>query len=214
MPQRSIRITLQNNTDRNLTLIAAEHCFGSWTNNIAPPSVIAMQSTVSWEGESSGVLQGTEGWVKYEINNNGNFKSCSAELVYIHWDNPFVWDKTNPLDYSLTMTDVTPPCNANEGKWDNGLGAEYKQPSFCSHEIFGIDSQYDGGVQGITWWDVGVNWPILIGAAILGTEDISLKFTLGIRTAGSVRQTIGAQGIRPIAVAKEQPSVRALLHFK
>jgi hypothetical protein len=67
------------------------------------------------KGESSGLGTGTEGWVKYQLSNPG----CEPELVFIHWNNPFVWDRdTKPMDFSVTTTDVTPSCDADMGHWD------------------------------------------------------------------------------------------------
>ncbi|MGH6813365.1 MAG: hypothetical protein ACREDM_13855 [Methylocella sp.] len=222
MPRRSTRITLSNNTDLELTLIGtAGPCHGSWTNDIPPPSTIPGKSCASWEAESSGIATGTEGWVKYQLS---NFDPCQPELVFIYWDNPFIWSftgtPTNTFDHSVTTTDVTPVCDADKGQWDipGGFPHGGTNPPSCTHELIGI-SQVGNGIQGITWWDVVVNWPALLGLTVLGAADINLEFTIALRLKGSVGQTVfptpcvGPQDIRAISQALKQPSLRALFHM-
>jgi len=219
MPRRSTRITISNNTPLDLRLIGtAGPCHGSWTNDIAPPSMITKQSCASWEAESSGIATGTEGWVKYEIPNPGN---CHPELAFIYWDNPFIWDThTSAIEFFVTTTDVTPVCDADKGKWDTPGGFPHggTNPASCTHELFGVSSS-GNGIQGITWWDVAVNWPALLGLTVLGQADINLEFTLGLRLKGSIRQTVlptpcvGPQDIRALAQALRQPSLRKLFHM-
>jgi hypothetical protein len=175
MARRSTSITFSNGTPVDLNLVGtAGPCHGSWTHNTTPPQTIASGSTASWGTESSGILTGTEAWVKYETTNiNPN---CIPELIYIHWDNPFVWGSgTNPIDFSVTTTDVTPPCDSDKGRWDipGGFPHGGTNPDFCTHELFGISAS-GGGPQ-----DIVVNWPALLGLTILGQADINLTFAIG-----------------------------------
>jgi hypothetical protein len=219
MPRRSTRITISNNTNLDLTLIGtAGPCHGSWTNDISPPSTIAKGTCGSWEAESSGIATGTEGWAKYQLTNPG---TCQPELVFVYWDNPFVWDSgTQAIRLSVTTTDVTPACDADKGQWDSPGGFPHGgiNPPSCTHELFGISSK-GNGIEGITWWDVAVNWPALLGLTILGQADINLEFTVGLRLKGSVRQSIlptdcvSAQDILALAQSLKQPSLRALFHM-
>jgi hypothetical protein len=92
MPKRSTKITLSNNTDFTLALIAngAQLCHGKWTDGWPPPpALIPSKTHGSWQSESGGdipiignIATGTEGWVKYVLT------PTPPELVYIHWDNP------------------------------------------------------------------------------------------------------------------------------
>lgn len=220
MPRRSTTITIANPTDQDLTLIASHTCHGCWTNDIAPPQTIAKNSCASWEAESCGIGTGTEGWVKYQISNP--VTGCVPELVFIYWDNPFAWrNDTKAIDFSVTTTDVTPVCDGDQGQWDPPGGFPHggTNPSLCTHELFGI-SAGGSGAGGITWWDVAVNWPALIGFTVLGQEDINLEFIIGLRDKGSLRQTVnsgvscvGPKDIGALVREKGQPSLRALFHM-
>lgn len=219
MPRRSTRITVSNNTDFDLTQIGtADLCHGSWTNDIAPPSTIAKKSCASWEAESSGIGTGTEGWVKYQLSNPA---PCVPELVFIYWDNPFAWaGDTKPIDFSVTTTDVTPACDPGNSHWDTPGGFPHGgiNPPSCTHQLFGIKAS-GNNVQGITWWDVAVNWPALLLLDVTGNLDINLEFTIGLRLKGSVGQTVlatpcvGPLDIRAMCQAHKQPSLRALFHM-
>jgi hypothetical protein len=213
MPKRSTQFTIQNNTDQDLTLFAANLCHGSWTNDVAPPSTIAKQSTASWEAESSDIGTTTQGWVKYEIT-NGAFPQCVPELVYISWNNPFLWTpSTKAINHSITTGDATPDCDKGKGQWQHGGSPGFNQPNFCKHEIFDISGDYNNTTT-ITWWDLTVNFPVVFALLALDpSTKINLQFTLGLRLKGSLRQTVGPKKVRAIAKAKGQPSVRALFHM-
>jgi len=63
-----------------------------------------------------------------------------------------------------------------------------------------------------------MNWPTLLAFTVLGDADINLEFTIGLRLAGSVDQTIfsfydGSQGLRSLAGAAKQPSLRTLFRM-
>jgi hypothetical protein len=221
MPRRSTRITLSNNTRLDLELVGtAGPCHGSWTNDISPPQRIGPKSCGSWEAESSGIATGTEGWVKYEVQNTG--EGCVPELVFIYWDNPFVWaSSTRAIDFSVTTADVTPPCDEDRGRWDAG-GSVFPHgginPPSCTHDLIGVSA---GGhpQSGITWWDALVSWPALLGLTVLGQMDINLEFTLALRTRDSLVETIQATPcvsvgtLRQISERARQPSLRTLFHM-
>jgi hypothetical protein len=218
MPRRSAAITVSNNTDLDLTLIADKvmRFHGSWTNDIEPPSTIPSKTCAGWEAESSGIGTGTEGVVTYQISNPRGDPPvfCQPELVFIHWNNPFVWrDATNPLEYWVTTTDV------GQHDWPGGDRHDAgTNPPICTHEVFGIYSKANG-IGGITWWDAVVNWPAILGLTALGEMDINLEFTIGLRLKGSVAQTVlatpcvGPQDIRTLSRTLGQPSLRKLFHM-
>src|SRR5579864_4671023 len=104
MARRSTQITLQNNTDLDLTLVHWHLCHGEWSDGYpVPPATIKKGTTVTLQSESSGIGTGTEGWVTYQITNP---TPCVPELVYVYWDNPFVWaNDTKAVNGSVTTTD-------------------------------------------------------------------------------------------------------------
>ena len=178
----------------------------------------------AWQSESAGVLRGTEGWVKYlRPKTDINGKECPlTELVYIHWNNPFVWSPdtkpTDLIDYQCVTSDVKPPCKADQGVWSfPGSGIP---PSDCRHELF-MAGVVANGNHSVTWWDVVMNWPIvevLYGLGQGGDFDINLEFTIGLRLAGSVDQTIfslydGSKGLRSLANTAGQSSLRKLFRM-
>jgi hypothetical protein len=215
-------VTLSNNTDSSLTLLGSNLCGGDWTNGAqwAPPTQIPKKTHGAWQSESGGIGTGTEGWVKYLVENDTSM-GCLKELVFIHWNNPFVWDSgTTPMpEWTVTTSDVPTPCDAEGGGSTFSELTGGRSPSqACRHELFGASAS--GGDQGgITWWDVVVNWPALLGLTLAGQMDINLEFTLGLRQEGSVEQTIfsfhdGRAGLRSLATAAGKSSLRQLFHFK
>jgi hypothetical protein len=226
VPRRSVRITLSNNTPFNLTLVdpsiaSTDPCHGNWTDGgWRPPPVIAPKTHGQWQTESSGLGTGTEGWVKYVIENT-DFDSrtvtrCPQELVYIHWDNPFVWNNTNPIDFTVSYSDVTPPCDADKGVWTFPSHGEGSSPN-CRHELFGAG--VSGGNQGgVTWWDAVANWPALLVFTVVGDMDENLEFIIGLRQVGSVDQTIfsfyeGSKGLRALANTAKISTLRRLFRM-
>jgi hypothetical protein len=217
MPRRSTVITVSNNTDLDLTRMSEVHNHGSYETD-GPPLTIPSKSCGSWKGQSSSIGRGTEGWVKYQISNPASSgdppRLCLPELLFIYWDNPFVWaGDTKAIDYWVTTTDV--------GQLDSPGGDRHDQgtnPPGCTHELFGVSSQ-GNGTGGITWWDASVNWPFLLGLTVLGAIDINLEFTIGLRLKGSVAQTVlatpcvGPQDIRTLSRTLGRPSLRTLFHM-
>ncbi len=225
MPRRSTRIKLSNNTPFTLTLIGASGpCHGSWTDLWQPPQEIQPRTQGAWESESSGIGTGTQGWVKYLIENtdydsnstNAPQSLCRQELAYIQWDNPFVWaNDTQPIFFSVSTSDVTPPCDADKGVWDfPGSGLSSRN---CRHELFG--AEIIGAQQGgITWWDAVMSWPVLLVFTVTGDMDVNLEFTVVLRQLGSVDETIfsfydGSKGLRSLARTAGQSSLKKLFHM-
>jgi hypothetical protein len=226
MAKRSTRVTLSNNTNYTLSLLGATPCHGIWTEPWRPPSQILPKTHGAWQSESEGFLTGTEGWVKYVIQNDdlrpgaqNDTQKCPQELVFIHWDNPFVWPSspdldTFPLERSVGISDVTPSCDADKGIWTEA--PEDAIPKGCSsHELFLAEMSPSAG-NPITLW--GGIWDTIIWPAVAALTEINLEFTVGLRAAGSVDQTIysfhdGTKGLRSLANAARQPSLRKLLNF-
>jgi len=241
MPKRSTLIHLSNNTDFNLGRINNKVCEGKWTDGSQPPpDRIQPKTHALWQSESGAgsFATGTEAWVIYQLDaTDPTDSSISApELVYIHWDNPFVWDKgTTPIDYQVVTTSVTPYCD--RGPFYDGIPIGFDdtrapkpviRPAW--HELFiaGISSNGKGvsfGPPGSTsadWtegWSIALNWPTVITAAIIQVlEDVNVKLTLGLRHKGSVDQTIysfydGAQGLKAWTSKAGQPSLKKLCNF-
>jgi hypothetical protein len=223
MPRRSTRITLLNNTPFTLTFLASNRCHGDWTDPWQPPSRIPPNTQGAWQSESSGIATGTEAWVKYLLNTtDSDFATgqpCLPELVYIHWDNPFVWGPhTKPIpDHTVGTSDVTTPCD--DGGTTSGTFPPVggTTPQGCRHELF-MAGMSGAGISNVTWWDVIVNWPALLGLIVTGEADVNLQLTLGLRAVGSVGQTIrslydGRQGLRSLARTAGRSSFRALFNM-
>ncbi len=198
MAKRSVRITLSNNTEFDLKLLASDLGGGEWTDPWQPPQVIHSKTHGGWQSESGGIMTGTEGWVKYVTDTTGT--SCPQELVYIHWNNPYIWaEDTKPIDWKVSTS-------------DGG-------PDTCPHELFGYSASGGGPPwQGVTWWDLAVNWWALLGLSALGQNDLNLEFIIGLRQQDSIRQTIfsfydGSKGLRSLASTAKQPSLRKLFHM-
>ena len=83
MPARSVSININNLTAFALTKIEEALDHGAWTNDNPPPQTIAPYTRIYFEGESDGVMTGTEGHVKYRIEDGMNSD------FYFHWDNPY-----------------------------------------------------------------------------------------------------------------------------
>ena len=70
----------------------------------------------------------------------------------------------------------------------------------------------------MTWLDAVMSWPVLLVFTELGDADVNLQFTLGLRKAGSVDETIfsfydGSKGLRSLASTAQQSSLRKLFHM-
>jgi hypothetical protein len=211
MSRRATRITLANNSDATLTLVGkANPCHGQWTDRWEPPNQIPANSqgrlVNSWRSESAGIATGTEGWVKYVIGNQ--------ELVYIYWDNPFVWaDSTKPIVFTVSTSDITPPCDQDRA------GSEFPPVAggALSHELFPAGAIMHGKLDA-DWLSALIGWPAIVLGTVFGELDIDLEFTVGLRQRGSVRQTInsfydGRKGLRPLANKSNVKSLRKLFRM-
>jgi hypothetical protein len=99
----------------------------------------------------------------------------------------------------------------------DGIGVwNFPSNATPSHELFMAEIS-GGGLGGITWWDVLVNWPALSLLTLAGQADINIEFKIGLRQKGSVGQTIpcfvGGKSLRFLSNTAEQSSLRSLLHF-
>jgi hypothetical protein len=192
----------------------AKPCGGDWTEGFEPPGRIEPGShgnlVNSWRSESNGIGTGTEGWVKYLVGDN-------EALAYIHWVNPFIWsDSTTPIDFTVGLSDVTPPCDQDTGsQFPPGVGG-----SLFTYELFGAGISVNGQQLAHADWMLTLfEWPFIIGInlinTIIGQADIDIEITLGLRQHGSVRQTInsfydGRKGLRFLATDVQVTSVRNL----
>jgi hypothetical protein len=154
MAKRSIRVTLSNNTDYSLILLGnAGPCHGKWTEGgWNPPDQIQSKTHGAWQSQSDGFLTGTEGWVKYLIATKD--PRCTQQLVYIHWDNPFVWNNTTPIDFQVSDSDIKPPCDSDKGVWGVAGGfpsGGNNKIQECQYELFPAGIVGGGSVDGISW---------------------------------------------------------------
>ena len=230
MPLRSVQITLVNNTPFTLTEYRAGLCHGGWSG--VPPSTVAPNSQVQWQSQDEKVLTGTEGFVKYTCPQTvapaiGNASFTTSELVYIYWDNPYVWSKsTSPIVMQTKISNLSAPCGGDVS-WPTG---DIRPGNSTVTQIFGVTS---GGSGPVGWiWGTGpvgigftifLSWPLvwipIVEQDIKDLEtDVNLEFTLGLRLNGSVRGSIqhiydGSSGLRALAVQAQQPSLRKLFNL-
>ena len=117
---RFFRSTIVNDV-QNTTLVRRDMrlCGGDWTPGWnPPPPQIPAGGQASWQSESGGLWQGTQGWVKYDvIGSAGEFRG----MVYLYWTNPF-WGVTR-ADYGLTNGDHRAACD-DEDTDDSTFGGE------------------------------------------------------------------------------------------
>ncbi|MCW2651661.1 MAG: hypothetical protein JWR32_2637 [Mycobacterium sp.] len=215
MARRTVKITLLNNTSLPLNHVADSLCHGIWSDGLQPPSQVPPGTQATWQSESSGIATGTEGWVKYELSADPNTK-CFNELVYIHWDNPFVYSSgTTPLDGFppwCPTGDVTAACN--DGAWTGGIDGTPVRADDCIHGMLLVNSTAPG-ISGIDWFSLVVFWPAIL-ALLAFTQDIPWEHDICLRTKGSVKQCVlhtGIQSIRAVSTKNNQPSLRQLLHM-
>lgn len=79
--QRSVRMTLYNETSQAMHLLPPVLSRGVW--GTPPPSSIAANSSATWESESQRFLTGVQGVVTYQIEGE------PFAFVTMSWDNPF-----------------------------------------------------------------------------------------------------------------------------
>jgi hypothetical protein len=228
MPLRSVQITLVNNTPFALTEYRAGKCHGSWAG--MPPATVGPNGAmVQWQSQDDGIFTGTEGWVKYTcpqtaFTGTGTPPPGASELVYIHWDNPYIWgENTNPIDPSTSISNISAPCD--EFSWPGGASGTFAtitpgkstvtQLFAVSNSGGGVNFNFGTGPVG-EGFTILLAWPAVLTLGFIAVEhDINLEFTLGLRMNGSTRGSInhfydGSQGLRTLAVQAQQPSLRQL----
>src|ERR1041384_2148755 len=86
MPFRSARTIIRNTTSYyRLNLTFSHLCNGEWTpGGWEPPAEIKPGETRGLQSESDGFLQGTEGYVKYDVT----WGVKRLGMIYIYWTNP------------------------------------------------------------------------------------------------------------------------------
>ena len=116
MPDRSVKLSLTNNTGIPLIKIKDHLCDGDFID-IVPPNSIGPSETVTWTSGSKGVLQGTKGYVKYSIGPIGI--NGSGELAHIFWVNP---NSLAPAQAKTAVSsgDISDPSDCDFTKAGNG----------------------------------------------------------------------------------------------
>lgn len=229
MPLRSVQITLVNNTPFALTEYRAGLCHGGGWSGV-PPTTVPSNMQVEWQSQDGRRLTGIEGFVKYTcpqaaFTGDGTPPPSTSELVYIHWDNPYIWGKhTNPIDPRTSVSNVSAPCGGDVS-WPGGTGGTFgtiTPGKSTVTQLFAVSNNGSGPNFNFGTGPVGVGftiwfaWPAYLTDALIAVEhDINLEFTLGLRMKGSTRGSInhfydGSQGLRALAVQAQQPSLRQL----
>jgi hypothetical protein len=140
MPARSLRIQLFNASGFDLQLSFSHLCQGNWTDSPAPsghwtpPATIRNNEEGDWQSESAGVMTGTEGYVKYQIQVVGtgqDGKPLPHDTVYIYWTFPFIgFPRIMP---STSTEDIEPDCDFTKSP------SRFQAPSRfqCIQTLFG-----------------------------------------------------------------------------
>jgi hypothetical protein len=253
---RSIQITLYNNSPYEIQEFRENLCHGDWgtvTPNVSNPiagsvlpPTIGPDQMVQWESHQHDTLgvsfSGTEGWVKYSIQwinpgftaTNPNAPQYYSDLLWIYWDNPYIWSgSTNPIQGRTNNADIPSPnsyCDNGDpwpgGGAGSGFATAMPGPTTVT-EVFMVSGPGDAADQyAINFgntpaevWDWVVAWPLILSLGFIDAESyIDLQFTLGLRQKGSVEQSIrhfydGSKGLRALAVSANQPSLRKLFAF-
>ena len=86
MPERIFRVVIQNlTTSLTLRLQTSHLCGGDWTpGGWTPPATIGPGESGGIQSESGGVMTGTEGYAKYEVDGPGK-----RGVAYVYWSNPY-----------------------------------------------------------------------------------------------------------------------------
>jgi hypothetical protein len=158
MPTRSTKITLINNTPFTLTHFDEDNSHGTPLSISGVPTPTAAQNFqlpatvgpsgayVTWYQQDTTTLyfsfSGTEGWVKYSAQTGtlnspvppgsppGTLPTTEPllELIYIYWDNPYIWNNTTPIDAKTSLTDITVPNQPGSGLQWPGWTAKANTP--------------------------------------------------------------------------------------
>jgi hypothetical protein len=237
--ERSFRVWLANHTNYDLHLKDSHLCVGEWTDpggDWIPPDVLKAGTQAGWQSEDSVLLQGTEGWVKYnvaipqEVIPGGASPPpvTLADEIYIHWDNPYLGSgksTTTRSNSAVSVSGTQPDCDASAS---NSGGSNFPSPEtrFETVGAYLDPSQPDNiSICVPRDQDGDENRDVVTALVFAPVEFLSILTTIShavvnytLRAVGSVRGsfTIGAdtsQGIRQF-LPQSSNSLRKLLHIK
>jgi hypothetical protein len=188
MPARSLRVQLFNASGFDLKLSFSHLCQGNWTDNPSPsghwtpPPTIPNNESGDWQSESAGVLTGTEGYVKYQIQvigTDNNNKPLPHDTVYIYWTVPFIGIPT--CKPSTSTEDIEPDCDFQKSP------SRFQPPS---------KFQCVSGVSG----NPGSGFEWTPSATLIATHPVipALIPVLTILNAGDAHQVIFAATVGPL----------------
>ncbi len=224
MPARVYRVHLWNGTEFKLARQDHHLCHGDWTPGgwEPPPTIQAQSATAAWQSESSALLRGTEGWVKYRLTSASSGQDI-GEQVYIHWQVPYIGTGIIPgpppptggdlFDRSsaqVSSGDVTPHCDAGT----SGGGSTFDE---AKHELIFLGLNRPAGDLSLGQMLADFSNPVSWIADFLGSND-PWDVTLLLRQKGSVRQSVslpppGQKSLKPLAHQANMHSIRQLLRF-
>lgn len=238
MAKRSVQVTIVNNTPFTLTEFYECIPHGSWGPvTVSPTSSPTTPGDPGWTlpgtikpGElvtlscadaEFGIATGTEAWAFYQVITSPGTSSVppSADLLYLHLDNPYIWgDSTQPI---IAHTTLANPPGSPAPSWPPWGGtvadASLQTQSFIVTAASNTGFQpLNFGNTGAEVWDWAVAAPYLFLLGLIDAEeDINLSFAVGLRQLGSVGESIahfhdGHLGLRMLAQANHQSSLRAL----
>jgi hypothetical protein len=101
-------------------------CGGIYTSSDwQPKAEVPFQTSIGIQGESSGIMTGTEGWVKYNLVRDDGTKRA---LVYLYWTNP--WLGTTDFNYACPAIDIVADCDEDSTSVDSSVFSDANtQPS-------------------------------------------------------------------------------------
>ncbi len=184
MAARTVQIILTNHSGFALTKSFDHLCHGDWTPQLRPPDTIADGAKVTWKSESGGIATGTEAYVKYTIDRNG-------DTVYIYWDNPFTLGVTTAKCLVSTQ-DIEPDCDFEKTKG----GAAFPPPP----SMFALARTDEVGEGGEKFFEVPLAPLLVLGdGGIVDHKVVDLTLeqkTTSLRTFALRRRMDLTTGIR------------------
>lgn len=242
MAERSFRIWLTNKSKHDLYLKDGHICEGDWTDpggDWMPPNVIPSGTQSGWQSEDSHLLQGTEGWVRYNIGIPqevipGGSTAPPVKLadeIYIYWDNPYIATSKSSTTRSKSAVSVSgtqPDCDASAGA---PQGSNFPSPPETQFEIVGayLDPTQPDNISICIPQQVNANEAdnknVVTGLIFAPFEFVSIATTIPhamvsyiLRAIGSVGGSFSigadtAKGIRQF-LPQSSISLRKLLHMK
>jgi hypothetical protein len=154
MAARGTDVVFHNETAFALTKVEEDLAHGEWTDRWQPPPSLNPGSVGEWRSESDGIATGTEGAIRFRIENG---KGAS---VYFHWDNPF--DGTNSYHQ---FTDDGFEVFHIGGDGNNTRTDVFLRPS-APHFIPGFKPSANGFKFTNNWGDVPYSLPPLRGSLL------------------------------------------------